>query len=101
VEFPIPQELWEGLISPLEPYTGGFEGVEWECGPKRETVKIEKNALFRLDYLLGVGIPDLYNWKSRTFGLGSRSDIDEISFSYGVENWKLKVKASFIFPANK
>ena len=100
MEFSIPYGLWEALVSPLDPYGEGFEGIEWECGEKKEVVKIAKNALFRLDHWLGVGIPNLYNWKSKTFGLGSRSDINEITFCYGLENWKLKAKACFIFPAN-
>jgi hypothetical protein len=83
----------------LDPYGKGFDGVEWSSNKKEERVKIEKNALWRMDYWFGVGIPDLYNWKSKSFALHSRSEVTEIQLWYTFENCKLAVASSFNYPA--
>ena len=43
-----------------------------------------KNGSHQLNCLFGVTLPGEYDWKSRTFGLGTRFDIVEIKFTYEI-----------------
>lgn len=86
----MPFDVWNCLMEPL---VDGGDGLDWDCNRYRETLFVEEEGLAQLDYLFGVAIPHLPDWKSRTVGLGSTCKIESITLLYVIEKCTLTMKA--------
>lgn len=78
----------------MEPVADNEAVGEWEIDDRFEVLTVEKSGLEHFDYLFGCTIPHSYNWKSRTFALGSRFEIDRMVFCYDLEFQILKLEVS-------
>lgn len=90
----MPFEVWNCLMAPLVPCQ---DGADWDTNLFHETLTVERNGLSQLDYLLVQEVPNCYNWKQRTFGLGSRCKIEWVAFHYDVKKCTLTIKARHQF----
>lgn len=97
VVLPMPYTAWCCLMTPV---VDAEEGGDWQCDRRKEVFHVVKRGLGQLDYLFGITLPNLYNWKIRTFGLGSQCAITEMTFTFNLKKHSLKVVSRHKFPFN-
>ena len=88
-EFPIPFDVYRCLTGPLR---NDPDGLEVSDNRRQEKLKIPREALGQLDYLLGTTLSDSYNWKERSFALHGKSVVDSITFTYFLEKHVLHIE---------
>jgi hypothetical protein len=81
----------------MAPVVEAQEGGDWLCTEKTEKLT---EGLGQLDYLFGVSLPSLYDWKVRTFAMRSQCAITQITFTFDIQKHTLRVESHHRFPIN-